>query len=60
MFNVSDSAVQIALPAARMALPKKWRMQEWLTGETLSGNATMAYQLPPHSGRVWETMNDER
>jgi len=58
MFNLSDNTVPVALPAARLGLPATWRMQEWLTGEKLHGKKTIEYQLPPHSGRVWEVESE--
>jgi alpha-galactosidase len=55
VFNLGDQTETLAIPAAKLGLPGRWRLKEWLSGEVITGFGTMAVlpPLPPHAGRVW-------
>ncbi|MCF7863326.1 MAG: hypothetical protein K9L89_00880, partial [Kiritimatiellales bacterium] len=56
IFNLSDAAVELALPAGTVGLSTRWKFVERLTGESFSGEGeTVVFpEIPAHEGRLWE------
>jgi len=57
VFNFGDSPVRPTFEARALGLSGHWTLRERWTGEILPGEGSSVEfpELPPHSGRVWES-----
>jgi len=55
IFNLSEEATRIEIPAKKLGLSNEWKFRERLNNETFAGSGEIVKfpELPAHGGRIW-------